>query len=100
MEKKIEDVLNAVKEQGIDIQFENVSSCDELDAIAEEYIKIGYRAGRESVAADRRAARKAERERKLEELRNRKPLFERIMNHLGYQKTETPTTEETPTSQQ
>lgn len=95
MNKEVEQALNTIKNEFDGIKIEELSSCDELDDRIEEYIRIGFKAGRESVFTDRRAARRAERERRIEELKNRKPLFERVMAKLGYQKVETPESEQT-----
>ncbi len=92
---KIEEIVKGLQEAGIDVEIEVPERLTAEQRTNEEYYNLGFEAGKKYSAQQRREERRIEREKRMEERKNRKPFIERALNKLGYVKTEKPKEEVT-----
>lgn len=92
---KIEEIVKGLQEAGIDVEIEVPERLTAEQRTNEEYYNLGFEAGKKYSAQQRREERRIEREKRMEERKNRKPFIERTLNKLGYVKAEKPKEEVT-----
>lgn len=93
MTEELKKIMDELKDSGIEVKVEEETTPEskEMMEFAKENYAAGYRAGyraaKDKYSWDTHLHRAEERERKLEELKNRKPFCERVLNKLGYEKS-------------